>query len=1135
MYEGGRFMKIRNLWKACMTLGLGAALVFGGGTVQAAERPAVDCAEAEMRNRVDGEKSTAKEISDDEENTVVNYELDITGKLEQPLTISKTVNRGKSLRFRLTVEEDGWYTFEGRGIVIYSGEIVNAESEQIASDLRFLMDVELHAGTVYYLNVEPGVELYSDDTFTMKVSRNSFAVTEREKFVIIPWDAMGESRTISPGILQVNPDVQLSYQWYVMNMATMEYEIIPDATDREYVLDGVTDKMTFKCVVMDGKVSIDTYVSLDIDSELGVDVESEDVLVKPGGSATLTVHAINPLGRDLTYYWYKWMAEDNTINTEGLEDATGDTVTIQNVSKSIMYACLVSDDYRSATKFFNVMVDSGLSVEHESEYYIIPGEDLELSVTASTVLGNLSYQWYRKDMETGEYEEISGATEDHYACEHIVEVCEYMCRVKDGYNVNEASFSIYMQTDLSVEADTYQKVKFGEKATFEVTASSSYGELTYRWYDDEFDLIKGVTSNKYTIDAAVKNRDYFCVVSDGYDSKTIEFELDVESGLKLIYDDEYSVKYDTGTAILSVEAITESEQVTYQWYDENGDWISGAEESTYPITNVTAETHYSCYVYDGCEEVWADFRVLVDTGLIAYGGRDFLLDKGESVTLNAIGYTEAGAVTYEWYTEDDEYIKQEYDGKLEVNNVNYSQEYYCIVSDGINREYVFFNIYINSGFEAKARRIYFAERGQQVNLKVDAKTFDDSLQYLWEKYDPDSGEYQTIAEESPVCSVTASGNRDVYYCTVSDDYNYKRILITVIPSRNTDTMLREGENKISVTETEKIFYASFVPERTGTYEFISTGRKDTYGYLMDSGFQVLKEDDDSWNENMNFKIRYQLKAGVTYYLGVMYYSFEEAGIMPVKVSYLSEAFECDHPYLTDWIVTQESTCTHGKKQEKRCTVCGEVRLGEEYAIQLGHSFGNWTVITAATAEREGLESRTCTMCGRKETRRIAKLSSYVRLKADNLPLKVKQSFNLTKALEKAKGDTVVSWSSTNPKVAAVNRKGKVVGKKKGTAIITVKMRSGATASVKVKVQKNAVKTKKVKVSKKKITLKKGKSQKIKTEITPLTSQDKVKYSSSNKKVAVVSAKGKITAKKPGKAKITVRSGRKRAVIKVTVR
>lgn len=58
---------------------------------------------------------------------------------------------------------------------------------------------------------------------------------------------------------------------------------------------------------------------------------------------------------------------------------------------------------------------------------------------------------------------------------------------------------------------------------------------------------------------------------------------------------------------------------------------------------------------------------------------------------------------------------------------------------------------------------------------------------------------------------------------------------------------------------------------------------------------------------------------------------------------------------------------------------------------------------------------------------------------------------------------------------------------------------------------------------------------LKPELKPLTSQQKITYTTSNKKVAVVNAKGKITGKKKGTAVITVKSGKKSVKCKVTVK
>lgn len=74
-------------------------------------------------------------------------------------------------------------------------------------------------------------------------------------------------------------------------------------------------------------------------------------------------------------------------------------------------------------------------------------------------------------------------------------------------------------------------------------------------------------------------------------------------------------------------------------------------------------------------------------------------------------------------------------------------------------------------------------------------------------------------------------------------------------------------------------------------------------------------------------------------------------------------------------------------------------------------------------------------------------------------------------------------------------------------------------------------SKKVKLNKKKVTIYVGKTVKLKVKNT----KKKVKWKSSNKKVATVSKKGKVKGKKPGKATITAKVGKKKYKCKVTVK
>ena len=171
------------------------------------------------------------------------------------------------------------------------------------------------------------------------------------------------------------------------------------------------------------------------------------------------------------------------------------------------------------------------------------------------------------------------------------------------------------------------------------------------------------------------------------------------------------------------------------------------------------------------------------------------------------------------------------------------------------------------------------------------------------------------------------------------------------------------------------------------------------------------------------------------------------------------------------VITTEPTCTERGEKTFTCTICGNTDTKKVNAT--GHSYGAYKVVKEPTNKRKGLKSKTCSVCGKIVYEGIPKTNS-----------------------------SPTDSSETNPDQNP---------------------------------QTSQKTTRKIKLNRRKLTLKKGKSFRLKVTLTPADSQDKITYKTSNKKIATVSKTGKIKAKKKGKVKITVISGKKKAVCTVKVK
>ncbi len=198
-----------------------------------------------------------------------------------------------------------------------------------------------------------------------------------------------------------------------------------------------------------------------------------------------------------------------------------------------------------------------------------------------------------------------------------------------------------------------------------------------------------------------------------------------------------------------------------------------------------------------------------------------------------------------------------------------------------------------------------------------------------------------------------------------------------------------------------------------------------------------------------------------------------------------------------------------------------------------------------TGVKEGTTTITATAVDGSKTKATFKITvkkyvpvSKIALNKSTTSIAVGNTVALTATVTpKDATDKDVTWTSSKPKVATVDKNGVVTGVKKGKAVITATSSDGKkTAKCTVTVTK-VVKVKSIAFDKKTYKIKKGKTKTLKPTILPKDASNKeVTYKSSKPSVATVDKNGKVKAKKKGTCKITVTTadGKKTATCTIKV-
>lgn len=592
----------------------------------------------------------------------------------------------------------------------------------------------------------------------------------------------------------------ITYQWYECGK---ENTVISGAKEATYVVKAdVSGGSKYMCRIRDGVVTKDIVMSVIPTMDTVVRAYRENVAVVIGDECELRVVASNDKNI-ATYSWYqKIFSEDGSVSDNvPLFKETANTYTFEMGEDTAgTYSCVCLDIAGAEkTVTFNVGIDSGFYLKNAGKKVPVHMDDEEVTIEneANSDYGNeLEYTWYSYDKGLNEYVLLENETDVNYLVSTDASDGDlFKCVVTDGYSQGEVIYVISRNKGINITNNEFNEIELeqGENTLLSVTAESDEAlALSYQWYradslySDRANYRVLTGSNKSSIQITGTydtDLSYKCVVSDGFGSKSVYFNIPKDNSLNIEYIGDVNIPY--GESVVLAPRVTSSVDgnITYRWESDTLEALGTA--SSYELMPaLELPSFIKCYISDGVSESCIVYNINVDTGFRVSDDKSLTSDDEGNVNMKVTAVSNfSDHITYSWYREVCNGVMGEYVRKyLEAPDSNSyaahvdsetAAAYVCIVSDGYNTKAVKFSINSSKKLIPVDDHDVYNRAGDTQTLESEVVSEDDKeLTYCWYMVSDGSSETNMNYSldkytDSIDVECTKEGNT-VYSCIVSD-------------------------------------------------------------------------------------------------------------------------------------------------------------------------------------------------------------------------------------------------------------------------------------------------------------------------------------------------------------------------------